>query len=282
MLREIGVRMKILIAADMEGVSGVTHWEETDPAHSEYTRFRKIMTDEINAAVAGAADAGADEVVVADGHGDGTNILIEYLDVRAKLNSGGNSPWSMMNGIYKKTAGVLFIGDHARGGSQNAVLAHTWSSGRIANVWLNEILVGEYGLNAAVAGHFGAPVLMISGDQTACSQAVELLGPLEIVIVKTASAYFAAECIPPELTVPMIRETAKKSILRLISGSAPKPFIIKTPVKVKIEFRQPESADRAVRLPGAIRLSGLQIEFVAPDMLVAYSGFRAAVKQSYD
>jgi D-amino peptidase len=274
--------MKILIAADMEGVSGVTHWEETDPAHSEYIRFRKIMTDEINAAVAGATDAGADEIIIADGHGDGTNILIEFLDSRAKLNSGGNSPLSMMQGIDKDTAGVLFIGYHARGGSQNAVLAHTWSSGRIANVWLNETLVGEYGLNAAVAGHFGVPVLMISGDQTACAQAVELLGPLESAVVKTATAYFSAECLSPELTVPLIRETAKRSIIRLKNGSAPKPFIMKAPVKVKIEFRQPESVDRAVRLPGAIRLSGLQMEFVAPDMLVAYAGFRAAVKQSYD
>jgi D-amino peptidase len=274
--------MKILIAADMEGVSGVTHWEETDPAHSEYTRFRKIMTDEINAAVAGAIDAGADEIIIADGHGDGTNILIELLDSRAKLNSGGNSPLSMMQGIDKDTAGVLFIGYHARGGSQNAVLAHTWSSGRIANVWLNETLVGEYGLNAAVAGHFQVPVLMISGDQTACAQAVELLGPLEIAVVKTATAYFSAECLSPELTVPLIRETTKRSILRLKNGSAPEPFIMKTPVKVKIEFRQPEAADRAVRLPGAKRLNGLQIEFVAQDMLIAYSGFRAAVKQSYD
>ncbi len=159
--------MKILISADMEGISGVTRWEETDPAQNEYGRFRKILTDEVNAAIAGAAEAGADEFVVADGHGDGTNILVEDLDARARLNSGGASPLSMMQGVDPETAGVLFIGYHARGGSQNAVLAHTWSSGRIANVWLNGVLVGEYGLNAAAAGHFGVPVLMISGDQTA-------------------------------------------------------------------------------------------------------------------
>jgi D-amino peptidase len=97
---------------------------------------------------------------------------------------------SMMQGIDKHTAGVFFIGYHARAGSQGAVLAHTWSSGRIANVWLNDILVGEYGLNAALAGHFWVPILMISGDQMACSQAVELIGPIETAIVKMASGIF--------------------------------------------------------------------------------------------
>ena len=274
--------MKILIAADMEGVSGVTRWEETESNHSEYARFRKIMTEEVNAAINGAADAGADEFIVADGHGAGTNILLEELDSRARLNSGGNSPLSMVQGIDQKTAGVLFIGYHARGGSKNAVLAHTWSSGRIANVWLNDVLVGEYGINAAVAGHFGVPVLMISGDQTACAQAVELLGPLETAVVKHASGYFSAECLSPKVTLPMIQETAKRAIQRLKGGTSPKPFIVKAPVRVTVEFRQPEAADRAERLPGASRLDGLRIEFTVQDMLAAQAGFRAAVKQSYD
>jgi D-amino peptidase len=270
--------MKILIAADMEGVSGVTRWEETDPAHNEYARFRRIMTDEVNAAISGATDAGADEFVVVDGHGDGTNILIEELDSRARLNSGGASPLSMMQGLGPETAGVLFIGYHARGGSQNAVLAHTWSSGRIANVWLNGVLVGEYGLNAAVAGHFNIPVLMISGDQTTCTQAVELLGSLETAVVKQASGYFSAECLSPKVTLPMIRETARRAILRLKDGTAPQPFIVQTPVTVTIEFRQPEAADRAARLLGAKRLDGLRIEFTLPNMLDAHAGFRTAVK----
>ncbi len=274
--------MKILVAADMEGVSGVTHWEETDPACKDYGRFRKIMTDEVNAAIEGAAEAGANEFVVVDGHGEGTNILIEALDLRAKLNSGGASPMSMMQGIDKKTAGVLFIGYHARGGSQSAVLAHTWSSGRIANVWLNNKLVGEYGLNAALAGHFNVPILMISGDQTACSQAVELIGRLETVIVKKASGYFSAECLPPKITLQMIKKASRRAIQNLIKGESPKPFQVNSPVLVKIEFRQPESADRAVRLPGAKRLDDLQICFTVRNMIEAHAGFRAAVKQSYD
>ena len=274
--------MKILVAADMEGISGVTRWEETESAHSEYARFRRIMTDEVNAAIAGATEAGANEFVVVDGHGNGTNILIEELDTRARLNSGGASPLSMMQGVDSETAGVLFIGYHARAGSQNAVLAHTWSSGRIANVWLNNILVGEYGLNAAVAGHFGVPVLMITGDQTICAQASELLGLLETVVVKQATGYFSAECLTPQVTLAMINKAASRAIQRLKQRTAPLPFTVETPVNVTIEFRQPEAADRVVRLPGAKRLDGLRIEFIVKDMLAAHAGFRAAVKQSYD
>jgi D-amino peptidase len=240
------------------------------------------MTDEINAAIAGAADGGADEFVVVDGHGDGTNIQVEELDSRAKLNSGGGSPLSMMQGIDPETAGVLFIGYHARSGSKNAVLAHTWSSGRIANVWLNGVLVGEYGLNAAVAGHFGVPVLMISGDQTACAQAIELLGPLETVVVKKASGFFSAECLSPKVTLPMISKAAEQAVRHIKDGTTPQPFIVQAPINIIIEFRQPESVDRAMRLPGAIRLDGLQIELSLPDMLAAHAGFRAAVKQSYE
>ncbi len=274
--------MKILIAADMEGITGVTHWEETDPANHEYTRYRKIMTDEVNEAIAGAADAGAEQFIVADGHGDGTNILIEELDSRAKLNSGGASPMSMMQGVDSETGGVIFIGYHARAGSQNAVLAHTWSAGRIANVWLNQSLVGEYGLNAALAGHFNVPVIMISGDQTACEQAVELIGSMETAIVKRSTGYFSAECLPLKITLPLIREKSKQAVLHLRDKTTPKPFVVATPVHLAIEFRQPESADRSARLPGALRVNGLRVEFIIPTMLGAHAVFRAAVKQSYD
>ncbi len=101
-------------------------------------------------------------------------------------------------------------------------------------------------------------------------------------MVKQASGYFSAECLSPKVTLPMISKAAKRAVLRLKDGTAPQPFIVQTPVNVTIEFRQPEAADRAVRLPGTKRLDGLRIEFTVPDMLTAYAGFRAAVKQSYD
>jgi len=274
--------MKILIAVDMEGISGVTNWDQVDPKHGEYARFRKIMTEDVNAAIHGAFEAGADEIVVTDGHGDGTNILLEELDSRARLNAGNGSPFSMIQGVDAGVDGMLYVGYHARAGSQNGVLAHTWSASRIANLWLNDVLVGEYGLNAALAGAFGVPVLMISGDQTACAQAVELLGPLETAVVKQATGFASAECLPLKTAQQLIREATSRAVQRLKAGNVPKPFILAEPVRVTIEFRQPEFADRAARLPGAKRLDGLRIEFVLPDMTAAHAGFRAAVKQAFD
>jgi len=170
--------VKILVAADMEGISGVVHWDQTDAQHSEYARFRKLMTADVNAAIRGACDAGAGEVIVADGHGSGRNILIEELDPRARLNSGSPSPLSMVQGADSGVNAAMFVGYHARAGSQNAILDHTWA-GAVANVWLDGQAMGEIGWNAAVCGHFQVPVILVSGDQTACAEAIALLGPIE-------------------------------------------------------------------------------------------------------
>ena len=149
--------MKILIAADMEGITGVVDSNQTNPSHAEYNRFRRLMTGDVNAAIRGAFDAGADEVVVSDGHWFNLNILIEEFDPRARLNTGSPRPFSMVEGVQHGVDGVLFVGYHARVGTQDAILDHTWSSGRVDGVWLNGEIVGEIGLNAAVCGHFGAP-----------------------------------------------------------------------------------------------------------------------------
>ena len=270
--------MKILIAADMEGISGVTNWDQVQSGHFEYPRFRKIMTEDVNAAVRGAFDSGANAVVVTDGHGSANNILVEDLDRRAQLNSGSGSPFAMVQGVNSGDFdGVIFVGYHARAGTANGVLAHTWSSLRVANVWLNDILMGEYGLNAALCGHFGAAPLMITGDQTACSQATELLGDLETVEVKKATGFQSAECLPPSAVQALIEDAAARAVERLKNGQAPAVFKVAEPVKGRLEFRMVEMADSASRLPGAVRLDGTTIEFTAPDMPTAYTSFRAAV-----
>jgi D-amino peptidase len=270
--------MKILIAADMEGISGVTNWNQVTQDHFEYPRFRAIMTQDVNAAIQGAFEGGASQVVVTDGHGSGSNILVEELDPRARLNSGNTTPYAMVQGIDSGDFdGVFFVGYHARSGTANAILAHTWSSIRIANVWLNGILMGEYGLNAALCGHFGAPVLLMTGDQTACAQATELLGDLVTAEVKQATSFSSAECLPPKVAQVMIRVAATQAVEQLREGKGPKPFTVTEPVKGTLEFRLVEMADNACRLPGARRLDGTKIEFSSPDMPTAYRSFRAAV-----
>lgn len=268
--------MKILIATDMEGITGVTTWDQVTPGHAEYARFRKLMTQDANAAVRGACDAGADEIIVADGHWNGSNILIEELDPRARLNSGSPSPFSMMQGIDESVDGVMFIGYHARNGSPSAILDHTWSSRTVANIWLNDILTGEYGLNAALAGHFGVPVIMVSGDQTACAQVTELLGDVETAVVKQAAGRFAAECLAPDVTQEMICLSAERAVQRLVEGEVPDPFVLDTPITVTVEFFASDMADRATRIPFTKR-AGTRVSLTMKEMAAAYNGFRSMV-----
>jgi D-amino peptidase len=269
--------MKILIAADMEGISGVVHWDQVDPEHAEYARFRRMMTGDVNAAIQGAFEAGASEVIVSDGHAFGQNLLIEELDPRARLNSGSPAPLAMIQGIEEDVNGVMFVGYHARAGTSHAILDHTWSSRCVANLWLDDVLVGESGLNAAVCGHFNVPVIMISGDQTVCSEALELLGPLEVAVVKWASGRMAADCLPPSLAQREIHAAAVRAVKRLTSGETPAPFVLPVPVKVTVEFHQSEMADNASLFPGIQRTTGRRVEFTAENMFTAYTGFRSVV-----
>ena len=268
--------MKILIATDMEGITGVTTWDHVTPGHVEYPRFRKLMTQDVNAAIRGAVEAGADEIIVADGHWNGSNILIEEIDPRAKLNSGSPSPFSMMQGIDETVDGVFFVGYHARNGTPNAVLDHTWSSKTVANVWLNDILTGEYGLNGALAGHFGVPVIMATGDQTACAQIVDLFGSMETAVVKQASGRYAAECLAPQVSQQMIFETSMRAIERLMDGNVPDAFVLDTPIRVTVEFFTSDMADKASKIPYT-RRDGTRVTFAADEMASAYSGFRSMV-----
>ena len=269
--------MKILIAADMEGITGVVHADHTNPSHAEYGRFRKLMTADVNAAIKGAFDGGAAEVIVSDGHWDNRNILIEELDPRARLNAGGPRPFSMVEGIDSGVNGVIFVGYHARMGTANAILDHTWSSGRVDGVWLNGQAVGEIGLNAAVCGHFAAPVIAITGDQSACAEATVLLGAVETVIVKRATGRNSAECLSTEVTQDKIRKVVKRAVKRLAAGQAPAPFRLNAPITVAVEFIRCEQADAAALLPGAQRLEGKRVEVTAEEMPAAYRAFRALV-----
>jgi D-amino peptidase len=274
--------MKILIAADMEGITGVAHFDQTTPGHAEYARFRKLMTDDVNAAVRGAFAAGADEVIVSDGHWDATNILIEHLDPRARLNSGTPRPYSMIEGVDSGVDGALFVGYHARVSTPNAILDHTWSSSRVDGLWLTpagseRLAIGEIGLNGAVCGHFGVPVVMISGDQSACAEAEALFPGIVTAVVKQAKGRNAAECLPPAETAELIEQCAARGVDHLLGEHPPQPLRLQAPVTVTVEFVKSEQADAAAVMPGARRTEGKQVEFVASDMVEAYRAFRALV-----
>jgi D-amino peptidase len=272
--------MKLLISVDMEGISGVVNWEQVKPGTSEWQRFRRIMTEEVNAAISGAIEAGVDQVLVADGHWNSDNIMIDLLDSRARLNYGTPSPFSMVHGIDQEVDIAFFIGYHARAGTQAAILDHTWSNFNVANVWINEKLVGETGLNAAVCGQFGVPVLMISGDLAVTAEAKELIPEIHTVVVKQAASRYAASCLHPKEAQILIREGAKFAIQAYQNVQGAQVFNVSQPVHIKIEFKSTEMADKSQIVPGVQRLSSKQMIFKSEDMATAYRTFRTVVRMA--
>ena len=265
--------MKLLISADMEGISGVVSSDHTTSNHKEYERFRKLMTAEVNAAIEGALAAAADHIIVNDSHGSMTNILIEELNPTTELISGSPKPFGMMQGIGPEVDAVFFVGYHASSGTGAAVLEHTWSSSTVFSVQLNDQAVGETGLNAALAGAFGVPVVLVTGDQAVVEEARALLGDIETVTVKESITRVAARCLHPQVARRQIREAAQRAVRLKIS-----PFVLPPPITVRIVFQRALYADLAALAPGSLRMDGHTVEWTGDDMPAVYSAFQAMVK----
>jgi D-amino peptidase len=180
----------------------------------------------------------------------------------------------MVSGVEAGVDGALFIGYHARAGTELAILDHTWSSQRVANLRLNGELVGETGLNAALCGHFGVPVVMVSGDRAACEEARALLGGIETVAVKEATGHSAARCLSPQLAVERIYDGARRAVTRLRNGDAAEPLRISLPVTLTIEFPSSAMADQAAFFPGSDR-QGRHVSYRAEDMVTAFEAMRS-------
>ncbi len=266
--------MKIYISADMEGVGGIVHSDQTDSSHPEYQRGRKLMTAEVNAAVEGALQGGATELLVNDSHGGMRNILIEELHPDAILLSGATKQFSMMAGIDRTYDAVFFTGYHARAATSFANLDHTWNGPTILqNAWLNNVEVGETGLNAALAGYFGVAVALVTGDQTTCAQAKELLGAdLETVAVKEALGRAAAKNLHPTKAHALIRDAAARA---LASRKKRAPFTFKSPITLRLALARSSQADRCLLMPNVKLVAPRVVEFTHEDYAVLYNAFRA-------
>ncbi|MDH6191022.1 D-amino peptidase [Streptomyces sp. CZ24] len=264
-------RPRILISVDMEGVSGIVHPRETNPDGYDYGRARALMTAEANAAVAGVLDAepGA-EVWVADAHGSYRNLLPEEVDRRARLVRGKPRPLGMLGGIDERTDAVLFVGYHVRAGAGPGVLAHTMSDA-LLDVRVDGRSLGEIGLNAAMAGHLGVPVVLLSGDDAACAEVRELVPGVRTVAVKEALGQFAAAGLHPEEA----RERLRRAAAEAVAGREEvRPFALSGPVAVEVDLAAAHTVDLAVLIPGVTRAKGARsartVAFTAPDFAQAY------------
>ncbi len=252
--------MRVYLSIDMEGIAGVVHESQTDPTTpafaAEYGRFRRLMTAEANAAVEGALAAGATRVLVNDSHWFMRNLLAEELHQAAELVSGDPKPRSMVQGIEDGFDAALFIGYHARAGTRNAILDHTYAD-RIHDVRLNGKPVGELGLNAGLAGVHGVPVALVSGDSALAAEAKDLLGDgVATVIVKEAVSRHAAKSVAPAVACRMIREEVPRALKRKHVA-----FTLRGPVTLEVDFAMTIHADMAELCPGATRTAGRTVAF---------------------
>jgi D-amino peptidase len=257
---------KVYISVDLEGVAGVVTGDQLGPPGFEYERFREFMTNETLAAIEGARAAGATEFVVSDSHGNGESLLIEKFPKDVTIVRAWPRPLMMMQGIDDSFAAVLFIGYHASTVNPSGVRAHTVSSATFADVRLNGASVSEAAFNAAIAGHFGVPVVMISGDDAIVKEATAVLGPIESATVKWAYGFHSARTVTPQASCDLIREKAKSALARWKSF---RPYRIGEPVDLDIRFKNYRPAEVLAYLPIVTRTDAHSVRYRAKDILEA-------------
>ena len=257
-------KTKVYVSADMEGVVGVVTSDQLGPTGFEYERFRGFMTDEVLAAIEGARAAGATEFLVSDSHGNGENLLIERFPKDVQIVRSWPRPMMMMEGIDSSFGAALFVGYHTSTTNPAGVRAHTFSSANLADVRINGVSVPEAGVNAAVAGHFGVPVAMISGDDAIVKEAQALLGPIEGAVVKWALSFHAARTLTPEASRDRIREAAKKAVARISEWKA---YRVASPVTLEVRFKNYRPAELLAYLPGVERADAHSIRYRGKDIL---------------
>ncbi len=256
--------LKVYISADMEGVVAAVTGEQLGPGGFEYQRFREFMTSEVLAAIRGARAAGATEILVSDSHGNGQNLLVEKLPKDVQLIRSWPRPLGMMEGIDETFDAVIFVGYHSSTANPAGVRAHTFSSATLTDVRLNGTSVSEAGFNAAIAGHFGVPVVMISGDDAIVAEARDYLGKVEGAVVKKAKSFHAAQTLTPEAAYELIEETARRAVKRL---SEFQPFRLEGDLQFDVSFKHYRQPELLAYLSIVERIDSHSIRFVGKDMV---------------
>ncbi|WP_139491609.1 M55 family metallopeptidase [Brevibacillus dissolubilis] len=266
--------MKVFISVDMEGISGIVDPSYINPdTGSNYQRGRMFMTGDVNAAIEGALEAGATEIVVADSHHHLNNILIEELHPSASLLAGTPRDYSMMHGLDETFDAAILIGYHARHGVPG-VLSHTMS-GVIKNMYINGQVVGEFGFNAVFAGLTGVPVVMVTGDDQIADEASALIPGIHTAIVKTATSRTSALCLPLAKARETIREQAK---LSLHNAKNIQPLLAQKPLELRIEFSHTGEAEMVSIIPGTTYHVGTtEVSYMARDQYDLYKTMRAMI-----
>jgi D-amino peptidase len=261
--------LKLFISVDMEGVVGVVTADQLGPSGFEYQRAREWMTEELVAAINAAREQGVTEFVVADSHGNGQNLLIDRLPDDVLVVRSWPRPLGMMQGIDSTFDAAVFLGYHTGTSNPEGVRAHTFSSARLADVRLNGQSVPEGGVNAAIAGYFGVPVIMVSGGDAAIEQIRSVIGDVEGAVVKWHYSFHSAKTMTPAASYELIGETIKRALQRLDDFE---PLVVSAPVILDVRFKNYRPSQILAYLPIVERTDSHSIRYIGEDM-VAISKF---------
>ena len=264
--------MKVFISTDFEGVAGIVDWDQILANGRDYEMGRRLLIDETNAVIDGAAEAGASEFVVNDSHSLMRNIPPAELHGRASYIAGKHKPLYMMEGLDSSFDAVFFVGYHGSIGASQAILSHSYNPRAVWEVKINGRVVGETALNALVAAHYGVPIVLVTGDQVTAREACEVLPDVECVIVKESITRFAAANLHPQVACERLREGATRAIQNL-SGHKPPAF--EQPVRVEVTFLTADMAESAAWLRGVEVVAGQSrtVAFEGTDTLALFRTF---------
>jgi D-amino peptidase len=258
--------LKVYISVDMEGITGVASADQLGPASFEYQRAREWMTGEVLAAIQGAREAGASEFVISDSHGNGQSLLIDRLptDIPVRIVRSFPRPLGMMEGIDSTFAAAMFIGYHTSTSSLTGVRAHTMSSALLTKIAMNGVSMSEAGVNAAIAAHYGVPVVLVTGDDQIVAETKQRLGNLEGVAVKRAIGFHSAETIVPSVAAEQIHQRAKVAVQR---RAEMKPYAMQRPIALEVSMKNYRPVELLGYLPNVQRIDSHTVRFMARDII---------------
>jgi D-amino peptidase len=264
--------LKIFVSSDMEGTAGIVDWEQCVGDGPQAAAGRKLLLDEVNAAIEGAMAGGASEVVVNDSHATMRNLPPEALAGQASYISGSHKPLYMMQGLDGSFDAVLFVSYHGSVGAP-AGLSHTYSPRVVVEARLDGVVTGEAGINALVAAHYGVPVVLVTGDRCACEETAALIPGVHAAVVKEAVSRMAAHSLHPSLARALIRDTAEKAVAGAATA-APPPLASAT---LEVSVRTTDIAEAASWVRGVDRTGPRELRIQGEDALGTYRSFCAAI-----
>jgi D-amino peptidase len=266
--------MKLFLSTDFEGTSGIVAWEQIIEGNAEYEQGRRLLTNEVNAVISGALEAGATEFVVNDSHHYMRNLHPQDLLGQATLITGKHKPLYMMEGLDASFDGVCFVSYHGSIGAERSVLSHTYNPGAIWEVRINGDIVGESAINALVAAHFDVPIILISGDEVTIREAQSIAPNAEAVVVKQSLGRFAAAHIHPTVACELLRKGAARAVSNMQKMRSP---VFKRPVSLEVTFLVADMAEMALWVRGVERVGPRVIAIRSENLLDLYRMFVTVV-----